>query len=46
MIDFAKSLKENNLKSKLIIQVHDELVVELYKDELDKVRELIIKSME
>ncbi|MGN0031460.1 MAG: DNA polymerase I [Candidatus Gastranaerophilaceae bacterium] len=46
MIDFAKSLKDNNLKSKLIIQVHDELVVELYKDELDKVKELIIKSME
>ena len=26
--------------------MHDELVVELYKDELDEVKELIIKSME
>ena len=46
MIDFEKALKANNLKSKLIMQVHDELVVEVYKDELEKVRELVLKSME
>ncbi len=46
MIDFAKSLKENNLKSKMIIQVHDELVVEVYKEELQQIKKLIVKSME
>ena len=46
MISFDSALKENHLKSKLIVQVHDELVVEVYKDELDKVRELVLKSME
>ncbi len=46
MIDFENSLKINNLKSKLIIQVHDELVVEVYKDELEKVKDLVLKSME
>jgi DNA polymerase-1 len=46
MIDFEKALKDNNLKSKLIMQVHDELVVEVYKDELEKVKELVLKSME
>ncbi len=46
MIDFAKSLKEHNLKSKMIIQVHDELVVEVEKSELEQVKELILKSME
>ena len=46
MIDFEKALKDNCLKSKLIIQVHDELVVEVYKDELEKVEELVLKSME
>jgi len=46
MIDFAKRLKENNLKSKMIIQVHDELVVEVEKSELEQVKELILKSME
>ena len=46
MIDFQKNLTENKLKSKLIMQVHDELVVEVEKNELDKVKELITKSME
>ena len=46
MIDFSKKLKENNLKSKLIIQVHDELVVEVEKSELDLVKSLVLASME
>ncbi len=46
MIDFDKKLKDANLKSKLIIQVHDELVVEVYKDELDLVKQLVVESME
>lgn len=46
MIDFARSLKDNNLKSKLIMQVHDELVVEVLKDELETVKDLVKKSME
>ena len=46
MIDFERVLNDNNLKSKLIIQVHDELVVEVYKDELEKVKEIVLKSME
>ena len=46
MIDFSKKLKENNLKSKLILQVHDELVVETLKEELDAVKMLVKESME
>ena len=46
MINFNQKLKENNLNSRMIIQVHDEIVVEAYKDELDKVRDLLVKSME
>ena len=46
MIDFEKALKENKLRSQLIMQVHDELVVEVYKDELEKVKELVLSSME
>ena len=46
MIDFSKKLKENNLKSKMIIQVHDEIVVEVYKPELETVKMLIKESME
>ncbi len=46
MIDFSKKLKENNLNSKMIMQVHDELVVEVDKKELDTVKALIRDSME
>lgn len=46
MIDFYKKLKDNNLKSELIIQVHDELVVEVKKSELDTVTELVKQAME
>ncbi len=46
MVDFAKSLKDNNCKSKLILQVHDELVIEVAKDELEQVKKLVLKAME
>lgn len=46
MVDFARALKLNNLKSRLIMQVHDELVIEVAKDELELVKELVLQSME
>lgn len=46
MIDFSKKLKENNLKSKMIIQVHDELVIEVYKPELEQVKQFVKEAME
>ncbi len=46
MVDLDKRIKEYNLKSKLIIQVHDELVLEVYKDELDIVQKIVKESME
>ena len=46
MIDFAKALNDNNLKSRLVMQVHDELVVEVAKDELEQVKQLVLSSME
>ena len=39
-------LKINNLKSKLIMQVHDELIVETVPDELDKIKEIMYEAME
>ncbi len=46
MVDFANSLKENKCKSKLILQVHDELVVEIAKDEFELVKKLVKNAME
>ncbi len=46
MIDLAKKLKENNLKSKMIMQVHDELILEVEKGELEQTKKLTIEAME
>jgi DNA polymerase-1 len=40
MIKVSRALKENKLKSKLILQIHDELLVETYEDEVDQVKEI------
>jgi len=46
MIETYENLKENCLKSKMIMQVHDEIVVEVYENEEDIVKEIVTKSME
>ena len=46
MIKIDNILKENNFKSKLVLQIHDELIFKVYKDELDKVYPLIKNAME
>ena len=45
MIKIYKDLKDKNLKSKLILQVHDELLLEVHKDELDYISEMVVKNM-
>lgn len=46
MIELSKKLLEHNLKSKMIMQVHDELVIEVEKTELELVRKLVTEAME
>ena len=46
MNDIYTKLKEQGLKSKLIMQVHDELLIEATPDEIEKVKEIMIDSME
>lgn len=46
MVMLYEEFKKNKLKSKLVIQVHDELVIDCIKDELEIVKELITKVME
>ena len=45
MIKVYEALKENKLKSKLLLQIHDELLVETYEDEVDKVKEILKVNM-
>lgn len=46
MNNLYKALKENNLKSKLVMQVHDELIVETFDDEIDIVKSIMKEAME
>ena len=46
MINVREKLKERNLKSRLILQIHDELLIETAKEELDEVREILTNEME
>ena len=46
MIKVYNELKKRNLKSKIVLQVHDEMMVEAPKDEVEQVKKLIQESME
>ena len=46
MIEVDKELEEKKLKTKMIMQVHDELIFEVPKDELETIKELVLKCME
>lgn len=46
MVNVYKKLEEKNLKSKLILQVHDELIVEAFEDELEEVKQIVKDEME
>ena len=45
MINVYNALRENNLKSRLILQVHDELLVETAEDEVDTVKQIMLDGM-
>ena len=46
MIKIHKKLKESNYKTKMLLQVHDELVFDVYKAELTEIKTLIKHEME
>lgn len=46
MINIHKRIKEENLQSKMLLQVHDELVFDAYKPEIEKLQELVKFEME
>ena len=46
MIGVNRELKEKGLRSKMILQVHDELLLEAHKDEVEEVKEILKRQME
>lgn len=46
MVDLYQAMKEKKLKSKILIQVHDELVLNVYQEELEEMKSLVKEKME
>ncbi len=46
MIGVNRKLKEKQMKSRLVLQVHDELLIEAYRPELEEVRTILKEEME
>ncbi len=46
MIKVYNAIKERGLKSRLILQVHDELIINTYEDEKKEVEKLLVENME
>ena len=46
MINVAKALKEGGFKSKMVLQIHDELIIKVYKEEKEKVYNIVKNVME
>ncbi|MFA7573549.1 MAG: DNA polymerase I, partial [Lutispora sp.] len=46
MVNVYKELKTRKMKSRLILQIHDELIVEAYKDEVEEVMKIVKEKME
>ncbi|KEI06549.1 DNA polymerase I [Clostridium botulinum C] len=46
MVHVYEELIKRNLKSTLILQVHDELILNVYKNELEEVKQMVVEKME
>lgn len=45
MINTDKAFRDKQLKSRIVLQVHDELLVEAYNDEIEEVKEILEHNM-
>ncbi len=46
MVEIDRKFKKFNIKSKMILQVHDELIFDLYEEEKDLVKKIVKETME
>ena len=46
MISVSKALRDGGYKSKMVLQIHDELIIKVYKDEKEQVYNLVKSTME
>jgi DNA polymerase-1 len=45
MIDIFEAFNKKKLRSKMILQVHDELVFDTYKEEIEEVKKIVEENM-
>lgn len=45
MINIQQKLRDDEMRTKMILQVHDELIFDVFKPELEKVKEIVKKEM-
>ena len=45
MVEIDKLFRENNIKSQMLLQVHDELIFNVYNDEIQKVKDIVYNTM-
>ena len=45
MVEINNIFEKKNIKSKMLLQVHDELIFNVYNDEIDKVKDIVYNTM-
>jgi len=46
MVKIHRYLKKNNMKTMMVLQIHDELLFEVPKEELDELKQVVVEEME
>lgn len=46
MLQVAEKMPANKFKSRMLLQVHDELIFDVHKDELEEIKKLVLSTME
>ena len=45
MVEIDEAFRKKKIKSKMLLQVHDELIFNVYNDEIDEVKDIVYNIM-
>lgn len=46
MIEVARRMQEENFKSRMVLQIHDELLFDVFPEEAERLRSIVVDAME